>query len=503
MRSRVLVARLVLVGLVGCWAPKAPSPEHEEARYPRLATYFIESHVDEAVRATMAKTDVVIVDAEAGALDRVPLDALRRARPDLLLLAYLTSEELPYEPSLERPLAEARFYEVPPEAWLVDPGSTLVDEIDATSTQLRVRDPSAFTITRPPSPFYGANEPTYLLVGGEHMRLVAIEGDVLTVERGFRSEPAAHAAGAHVASHVVFFAGTWMLNITEPAWRTILAGDAEYLVAVGPWNGIFLDVCFEDIAWLNGGVVDLDRDGAPDRDASARWSRGMRALVDTVRDKVGPRVPIVSNPGAQDCPHERLDGIMLEGWPIGLPPRFLAFDVGLARYLRWSRKPPHLTIANAYSPKIGFGAIKPGDDELARTDYAAMRFGLGLALMGDGYYTFDNGVFGHYVAWWYDEYDGAGRGLRWLGRAHGAPRQHGTLAWRVFDHGLAVVNMGTAPARFVPPAGYAKLAGKQDPVHNDGKPVTGALVVPARDAYVLATAGAGRGARTPGARTQP
>lgn len=474
--------------LAACSAAPRTTPDAaipDDAAYPRLATYFIESHVDDAARATMAKTDVAIVDAEAGALDRTPLDALRTARPDLRLLAYLTSEEVSRERAEERPLADARFARVPPSAWLVEPGSTLVTAIDAKATQLVVADPSAFALTRPPSDFYPEDEPTYLLVDGEHLKLVAIDGDTLTVERGFRSPAVAHAAGARVASHVVFFGGTWMLNITAPAWRDTLAEEAASLVAAGPWTGIFLDVCFEDIAWLNGGVVDLDRDGTADRDASARWSAGMGALVDTLRGKLGPDVPLISNPGAQDCPHPSLDGILMEGWPIGMPPAYLDFDVGLARYAAWSQRPPRLTIANAFSPKIGFGTIADGQDEVARTDYAAMRFGLGVALMGDGYYTYDNGVFGHYVAWWYDEYDGAGRGARWLGRARTPMQTNDTLRWREFEHGLAVVNLGDAPATFAAPPGFAKLAGTQDRAHNDGAPVTGTLLVPARDAYVL------------------
>ena len=483
--------RLLLLALVACSsAPNGgggDAPIDDHAAYPRLATYFIETYVDPAARATMERTDVVIVDAEAAALDRAPLDAVRAARPDGVLLAYLTSEEVQREPADERPLANARFSRVPTSAWLVEPGSTLVTAIDATATKLRVADPGAFSVTRPPSDFYEEDEPTYLLVGSEHMKLVSISGDMLTVERGYRSQAAAHPAGTRVASHVVFFAGTWMLNITEQAWRDELANEAAGMVAAGPWTGVFLDVCFEDISWLNGGLLDLDRDGIADDKAaiSPRWSAGMGALVDALRAKLGPSVPIVSNPGAQDCPHANLDGILMEGWPIGMPEDYLDFDVGLERYERWTQKQPRLTIANAFSPKIGFGTIGDGEDEVARTDYAAMRFGLGVALMGGGYYTYDNGVFGHYVAWWYDEYDGAGRGLRWLGRARTAANASGTLRWREFEHGLAVVNLGDAPATFAAPDGFRKLAGTQDPSHNDGEPVGDTLVVPPRDAYVL------------------
>ncbi|NVB78335.1 MAG: hypothetical protein HOV81_08070 [Kofleriaceae bacterium] len=472
---------------------RAAKPPTELA-FPRIATYFIESHVDDKAREVMAKSDVSVVDAEAGALDRASLDQIRAARPDGWLLAYLTSEEISREPAAERPLAERRYARVPPHAWLTEPGSALVAPVTATATTLHVQDGKAFRVTRPRSDFYGAAEPTYVLVDGEHMKLRAIHGNTLEVERGVRSVAVPHAAGTRVASHVVFFAGTWMLNIAADApavngrtWREELADEAARLVAEGPWNGVFLDVCFADISWLNAGLLDLDRDGVADRrhEVSKQWSKGMGMLVDAVRARVGPSTPIVANPGAQDCPHGKLDGILLEGWPTGLPPTYLDFATGEARYEKWAARDHHLTIANAFSPKIGFRTIDQGQDEVARTDYRAMRFGLTVALMADGLYTFDNGVFGHYVAWWYDEYDGAGRGVHWLGRARGPAKTVGALRWREFDHGLAVVNRGEKAAMFAAPPGFAKLAGTQDPKHNDGQPVTEPLRVAAGDGYVL------------------
>jgi hypothetical protein len=95
-------------------------------------------------------------------------------------------------------------------------------------------------------------------------------------------------------------------------------------------------------------------------------------------------------------------------------------------------------------------------------------------------------VFGHYVAWWYDEYDGGGRGIGWLGYPLGPPREVGGAWVRELANGMAIANPTDAPITVRVSAGYTKISGHQDPVHNDGKPVTGALVVPAKDGYVLA-----------------
>jgi hypothetical protein len=466
--------------------------------FPRIASYFIETYVGPEHEETMARADVVVIDVEATALSADALKRVRTKNPKADLLAYLTSEEIPHAiDAAERPFAAERFAKIAPSEWLVDPGSTTTAALNATATRIKVASGAAFSVTRPESDFYEEDEPTYLLVDGEHMRLVEVDGNELVVERGYRSTAVAHPTGSKIASHVVFFAGTWMLNLAATApkgpagttWRDRLVDDAKGLVDKGPWTGVFLDVCFEDIGWLNGGLLDVNRDGVADdpKEASKQWSLGMGLAVDAARARLGPSVPLLANPGAQNCPHPKLDGILLEGWPIGLPPDYLSFEAGLERYLQWSPLGRQMTIANAFSPKIGFGTIEEGADEEARTDYAAMRFGLGVALLGDGLYAFDNGVFGHYVTWWYDEYDGAGAGRGWLGRAKGTPKMAGAVRSREFEHGLVVVNTGTTAASFdVGAAGaFDKLKGKQDPVHNDGAPVNGKLEVGPKDAFLL------------------
>lgn len=484
--------RLFLLALIACTPRSASTPEApaREPAFPRIAAYRIETTLRPDAKAMLAKVPLAIIDAEVDALLPDDLRDVRASNPRLELLAYLTSEEIPRDPDpSEHPRADARFSRIPPRYWLLEPGSLTTTPTSATATRIRVADPSVFSVTRPASDFYPPAEPTYLLIGGEHVKLVAIDGNDLIVERGFRSAPSAHPAGTPIAGHVVFFEGTWMLDITG-RWRDMLADDAAALVAKGPWNGVFLDVCFENIGFLNGGRLDLDRDLVADdvNVASQKWKAGFGELVQTLRHRLGPEVPIVANPGAQDCPHDALDGILLEGFPIGLPPSFLDFDVGFARYLRWTSRPGRrpLSIANAYSPKIGFGTIQQGQDEIARTDYTAMRFGLAIALMGDGYYAFDNGVFGHYVAWWYDEYDGGGRGVGWLGAPRGPPSQRGAAWLREFDHGLAIANPTETPVTIEVPEGFRKISGRQDPVHNDGTPVHGSVTVPPRDGYLLA-----------------
>lgn len=63
-------------------APEAPQPQEHELGFPHLTTYLIDTHVSDAARDVISRGDLAVIDAEAGELDRRPLDAIRAARPD-------------------------------------------------------------------------------------------------------------------------------------------------------------------------------------------------------------------------------------------------------------------------------------------------------------------------------------------------------------------------------------------------------------------------------------
>jgi hypothetical protein len=76
------------------------------------------------------------------------------------------------------------------------------------------------------------------------------------------------------------------------------------------------------------------------------------------------------------------------------------------------RKPVITMIEGAPPYQIGYGygyepmnVIPPGALEFGRTLYRNMRFGLGVALMNDGYYAYEFGDTFHGNDWWYDEFD--------------------------------------------------------------------------------------------------
>jgi hypothetical protein len=322
------------------------------------------------------------------------------------------------------------------------------------------------------------------------MKLVSIEGDELVVERGVRSTAVAHPAGTRIAAHVALGPGTWLVDVTAAAWRDALVADASGRLAAGTWSGVFLDACLADVVAATGGTLDLDRDGVGDDPAvaSAAWQAGFAALVEALRAALGEDVGITAL-AAGECSVDALDGVLLDGFPVGPAAAPGSFDAAFERYLGWTaatRPGAPLSIAAAYSPAIGRGELVPGQDEMARTDYAAMRFGLATTLLGDGYFAFDNGPLGRSVSWWYDEYDGAGRGTGWLGHPLGPPtRVSGGAYVRSFTRGMVIANPTATPLFVTVPPGHTKLAGNQDPTHDDGAPVDGMLLVGANDGYLL------------------
>ncbi len=122
---------------------------------------------------------------------------------------------------------------------------------------------------------------------------------------------------------------------------------------------------------------------------------------------------------------------------------------------------PALTMVQACPPNqlsYGYGyfplnALLPSTVAFAQARYPKMRFGLGLTLMGNGFFGFDFGDEAPPVAWWYDEYDFK------LGTAIGLPEQVAAPAQTAnlpmnpgFESGLtgwelSVTNDGQAMAR--------------------------------------------------------
>lgn len=262
---------------------------------------------------------------------------------------------------------------------------------------------------------------------------------------------------------------------------------------------------------------DWNRDGTTDTgsDPTVRhWVQtGERDFYDEMH-RLMPGHPQIGNNGYWPTPTSTnpfpvaplygvLSGGVLEGL-IGAsysPDTYLDFTTTMNDYV--------YVMETVAQPKLEFinqeNLAVDGSDPYNSTPYHAMRYGLCLTLMNDGYYTGDS-VHHHSGALtdilWFDEYDGGGLGAGYLGRpvegSLGRPQirprwatgTYGVWA-REFTGGIAIMNpKGNGPqtitlAQLGGPKRWKRILGTQDPATNDGTDVTSDITLGDRDGIIL------------------
>jgi hypothetical protein len=156
--------------------------------------------------------------------------------------------------------------------------------------------------------------------------------------------------------------------------------------------------------------------------------------------------------------------------------------------------------ANGSDPLAFDSALKPTTYSPA---WQGMRYGITAALMNNGYYFADSGVYDEETPGerrWFDEYDNAGAGVGYLGQpvrtAAGNPQAHawsngvwmrefqnGVVLWNPKGNGKRTVNV----SGLVSPSGHSGLkhiAGTQDPAVNNGR-AAASVTLQDRDGVIL------------------
>lgn len=160
-----------------------------------------------------------------------------------------------------------------------------------------------------------------------------------------------------------------------------------------------------------------------------------------------------------------LEGLMGESWSIET---WAGWDAMMQRY--------RAVLQNTRQPKIvGFNVSGAVDD------FRFFRYGYTSCLLDDGYFSFTDKSRGYSSVAWFDEYEYK------LGNALSAPP---TAAWsqgiwrRDFQNGVVLLNPTTDPRTVNVEPGLRRLAGRQDPVVNNGSAV-GQLTLQPKDGIVL------------------
>lgn len=185
---------------------------------------------------------------------------------------------------------------------------------------------------------------------------------------------------------------------------------ANEVILGGSWDGILLDILFDDPWWINvrdffqepPAMIDIDRDGlaeGPDS-AHAWWKAGVVRFLDELRERVGSSSILVGN--GKHCLSDQLNGGIREDFPYmhgGWEENMLS-DYG---YLTQCME---MTNYEVTCPML-FCFWRHDENTLYEPKRTAsyerhLRYTLCSALLGDGYYLLYGGS---YNLWWEPYYD--------------------------------------------------------------------------------------------------
>jgi Carbohydrate binding domain/Hypothetical glycosyl hydrolase family 15 len=356
--------------------------------YPRIASlYSFSSSTQVSALARYGQIVGVLSDASNGALQ-----ALKAQSPATRATFYVDTSavDVPGFDGLS----------IYPGWWLTLAGTTLAAPLDASSTSVQVANAAIISANLSTSPD--------LLVDGESMHVLSVNAaaNTLSVQRGYNSIATAHNAGARIAAHASNWPGAWMLNLTpycptNPAtgqtWAGYLAQQVKNDLAAAPWDGVFYDNANASWATLLNGQLDANNDNVADGGngpSGTGWSAGEIGLFAQTR-LLAPAATIESNGGYYAGAS---NGQEMEHFPYYAN----GWSSALSSYLQVAGP----TVPGATS------IINADTNNTGSQDLQSMRFNLGTALLGNGYYAYDYGTQNHGQTWWYDEYDnGAGSSL--------------------------------------------------------------------------------------------
>jgi hypothetical protein len=294
----------------------------------------------------------------------------------------------------------------------------------------------------------------------------------LVEESNFPGYALAHAATESWYMHrgsnrVSMWSGAWMMNMTGDGptdtqgrrWQDFLPQFIQEQVwSTGLWDGIFLDNAIDNATYFVGKGLDVTGDGQAENDTQVDrdWKAGWQKMAQNLRNRLGSKALIMGNGSSAYA--NVTNGILFENFP-----RY-GWDNGFRDYQN--------SIKTNTSPSITAFNSNPNNVNQPAS-WQLMRFTLGSALLGDGYYSFDYGDRDHGQTWWYDEYDAI------LGNPTNAPEKLSSGAWwRDYERGAALVNTTSKSVTVDLPGVFERLRGIQDPATNNGRLETSITLAP-------------------------
>lgn len=376
------------------------------AKNPSLANFYLYTPISASDAQELAKWDVLILQMLAQDNSAQQIRDIRKLNPDIIILAYIASEEFPVSmyKSWDRP------------------GGLFYKLFDGITDEMWLKD-----------------------------------------SRG---------------NHVTFWKDNWMLNVTDyptqnKRWNEYLSDFVvNEILSTGLWDGVFFDNVWTDVTWINNSI-DSNKDGVADKAEAVNkaWNEGMKKVFNLTKTKAKKNIYIIGN--GDKGYYGVINGIYFENFTTS---RYLSWEEKMKLYAQSSA-----THLNPTTPIIGNTAPNTN----GQLDYRNMRFGLGSALLENGYYALDAGDQTHRERWWYDEYDlNLGQPLSEAVSLSGIKKYAKDLWRRDFENGIVLVNPTMKDMEIDLGTDFEKIFGRQDPYVNDGK-IVSKITIKARDSLIL------------------
>ncbi|HZJ40640.1 MAG TPA: putative glycoside hydrolase [Candidatus Saccharimonadales bacterium] len=383
--------------------------------YPRLANYYLKWELSDDEARQLAKWDLLVLDMEVQENSPEALALIKKLNPQVIILAYVTSQEI-------------------------------IDGIENSA-------------------------------GGTNAYLRSELSQNIVDSWWLRDKD---------GNRISNWPYTYMLNLSDGAGNN-QAGNKfnDYLpefvnnkiAGGGFFDGVFYDNTWGDIAWINGGNLDLNNDGQQDSITQANnlWSAGFKKMLEKTRALVGDNFIIAGNGNTFAGYQKLINGMMLESFPSSWE-NGGTWAGSMESYLKYPalNRYPQVPIINV--------------NRKNQFDYSAFRFGLTSTLLGNGFYSFDYDTTAHNQLWWYDEYDIN------LGPARSAAYNLLDIDNSVWKSGLwrrdfkfasVVVNSTIKSQSYIfKQEEFEKLKGLQDPLFNNGEKIS-YLKLDSQDGVVL------------------
>src|SRR3989344_455810 len=265
------------------------------------------------------------------------------------------------------------------------------------------------------------------------------------------------------------------INLDQTWSEYFLPFVRDHISVLSGVDGIFFDMVSPNISWLNNGDIDLNGDGVRDisSQADALWLNRTEYFFKRAKE-IMPTMYIVDNGTSAAVVQPYVHGRMYENFPTPWEgDGSWGTVMNRVHETQKNNRVPHISIINSNTANTGV------------QNYRDVRFGLGSALLENGYFSYDYGDQNHGQTWWYDEYN-----VR-LGQPIGGSVSRANYAtyqpdlWhRDFDHGLVLVNSTPQLVAVDLGGDYEKINGRQDPTVNDGSIVSEVEIAP-NDGLVL------------------